>query len=116
MARPPVSEGDQPTRLPHLHQSLTHPGDAFWAWAGDTVPWIPLLGGAQSWSWGISCNERQIQKGPGNLSTLFSEGVIAMEEKGGPKPKPTAPSSQGQGLGSLPGPPQPRLSVGSLAF
>lgn len=106
MARSPVSEGDRPTRLPHLYQSRTHPGDVFWAWARGTAPWIPLLGGAQSWSCGISCKESQIQKGPGNLSALISEGVIAMEGEGGPRPVPTAPSSQGQGLGSLPGPPQ----------
>lgn len=59
--------------LPCLWQSLTHPGDALWAWAGGAAPWIPLLEWAQSWSCGISCKENQAQKGPGVPSPLLRE-------------------------------------------
>lgn len=30
------------TYLPDLKESLTHPENAPWAWAGGVVPWIPL--------------------------------------------------------------------------
>lgn len=65
--------------LPPLWQSLTYPGDALWAWAVGAALWIPWLGGAQSWSCGISCKEIKAQKDPGVPSLLFREDVIAKD-------------------------------------
>ena len=97
-------EGLAQPLLPCLWQSLTYPGETLRAWTGGAAPWIPRLGRAQSWSCGISCKESQAQKSPGVPSPRFSQGSRAREGEGKLKPVPRAPSSEGQDLGSLPGP------------
>jgi hypothetical protein len=91
--------GDRATHVARHWQSLTHPGSALWGWAGGAATWVPLLGGAQSWSCEVSCKESQSQKGPEFPPPYTDCHSRAREAKAEFIPVSVHPAT-GQGFGS----------------